>query len=68
MATMAVTFLREATKRGPSSPSMQYRLGLAYLKAGDQKSARESLEQALKMNPQFPEAEDAKRAIATIKG
>ena len=68
MATMAVTFLREATKREGSNPSMQYRLGLAYLKAGDQRNARASLEQALKLNPQFEQADDAKRALATIKG
>ena len=65
---MAVTFLREATKREASNPSIQYRLGLAYLKAGDQGNARASLEQALKLNPQFEQAADAKRALATIKG
>jgi Tfp pilus assembly protein PilF len=66
MATMAVTFLREATKRGPSNPSMQYRLGLAYLKAGDKRNARASLEEALKLNPQFEQADDAKRTLETI--
>jgi Flp pilus assembly protein TadD len=68
MATLAVTFLQEASKHGPANADIQYRLGLAYLKAGDRKNARASFEQALKLNPQFPEAADAKRALATLKG
>ena len=68
MASLAVTFLQEASKRGPTSPSIKYRLGLAYLKNGDQKKARASLEQALKLNPQFEEAADARRALGTLKG
>jgi tetratricopeptide (TPR) repeat protein len=68
MATLAVTYLREASRQGPARADIQYRLGLAYMKAGDQKNARLSLEQALKMNPQLPEAAEAKRALATLKG
>jgi Tfp pilus assembly protein PilF len=68
MGSQAVLFLEEASRQGPPSPGTQYRLGLAYLKTGDTKNARTSFEQALKLNPQFPEADDAKRAIATIKG
>ena len=40
---------------------MQYRLGLAYLQAGDKKNARASLEQALKLDPKFEQADEAER-------
>jgi tetratricopeptide (TPR) repeat protein len=68
MATTAVGFLEEASKQGPANAAIRYRLGLAYLKAGDKKNARSSFEQALKLNPKFPEAEDARRMLATLKG
>jgi tetratricopeptide (TPR) repeat protein len=68
LSTLAITSLEEATKQAPSNPSIRYRLGLAYLKTGDQKKARASLEGALKISPAFKEAEEAKKALATIKG
>jgi Flp pilus assembly protein TadD len=62
----AVRSLREATTQAPSQPSIRYRLGLAYLKNGDQSEARGALEQALRLNPKFPEAAEAKRALAAL--
>jgi Tfp pilus assembly protein PilF len=59
--------MQEASKKGPQTPGSQYRLGLAYMKAGDQKNARASFERALKLNPPSSEAEDVKRALATLK-
>jgi len=64
---LAVTFLVDAARRGPNADT-QYRLGLAYLKNGDKKNARVSFEQALKLNPQFEKAVDAKRELASLKG
>jgi tetratricopeptide (TPR) repeat protein len=68
LASLAVTTLAEASEKAPSDPSIRYRLGLAYLKNGDQKRARASLEGALKLNPEFKEAADAKIVLATLKG
>ncbi len=65
---LAVASLEDAARQAPSDPSIRYRLGLAYLKTGDQKRARSSFEQALKMNSQFKEAADAKRALSTMRG
>ena len=67
LASLAITSLAEATKQAPSNPSIRYRLGLAYLKNGEQHKARGSFEQALKLSPQFKEAEDARRVLATFK-
>ena len=68
MASLAVTFLEEGTRKGPPNPDTLFRLGLAYLKTGDKKNAQASFEQALKLNPQFQEAEQARQALKTIKG
>jgi Flp pilus assembly protein TadD len=68
MASLAVTFLREASRQGPPNADTWYRLGLAYVKNGDQKNARASFEQALKLNPQPDQAENAKKALAALKG
>ena len=68
LAALAVTSLEQATKEAPSNPSIHYRLGLAYLKNGNPKGARNSLQEALKLDPKFREAEDAKRELAAMKG
>jgi len=68
LAGLAVTALQEAASQAPLDPSIHYRLGLAYLKDGDKKKARGSFEQALRLNSDFKEAEDARRALATLKG
>jgi Tfp pilus assembly protein PilF len=47
---------------------VHYRLGLAYLKNGDQNNAQQSLQRALKLNPEFDGSEEAKRVLASMKG
>ncbi|MCU1384008.1 MAG: tetratricopeptide repeat protein [Acidobacteria bacterium] len=68
LATLAITSLEQASRQNPTNPSVHYRLGMAYLKNGDQDKARGALQEALKLNSMFREAEDAKRALSTIKG
>jgi len=68
LASLAVTALRQGAEQAPTNPSVHYHLGLAYLKNGDQKEARKSLEQALKLDPKFASADDVKRVLAGIKG
>ena len=46
--------------------SAQYHLGLTYLKLGNKPKAREALEAALKLNPQFAGADEARSALATL--
>ena len=65
---VAVTTLNEAVKQDPSNPSIRYRLGLAHLQNGNKVEARSMLQNVLKENPKFPEAEDARRVLASIQG
>jgi Flp pilus assembly protein TadD len=67
MAPQAVTFLEEATREEPTNATTHYRLGLAYLKQGNQRAAKLSIQEALKINPNFREADDAKKTLTTIK-
>ena len=58
LATLAVDTLREAARQNPSSAGIHYHLGLAYLKSGNKADAKASLQQVLKLNPQFQEADE----------
>jgi Flp pilus assembly protein TadD len=64
----AITAFQQSVTKAPSNPTNHYHLGLAYLKNGNKAGARQSLERALQLNPQFESADDAKRVLATIKG
>ena len=68
LATLAIATLRQASEQNPSNPVIHYHLGLAYLKNRDTVEARRSLEHALKLNPQFAGADDAKRVLTTLVG
>ncbi|HUK35187.1 MAG TPA: tetratricopeptide repeat protein [Vicinamibacterales bacterium] len=65
---LAISTLQQGIGQHPTDATMHYHLGLAYLKSGKQIEARQSLQEALKLNPQFEAANDAKRVLATIKG
>ena len=68
MASHAVTSLREASQQNPENPVIHYHLGLAYVKAGNIQEGRKSLQAALKLNPAFQGAENARTTLASIKG
>lgn len=61
---LAIDPLRDAAQKEPGNPVYQYRLGVAYSKAGRPDEARQSLEQALKLKPDFPGADDTRRILA----
>lgn len=63
----AVPFLQEGVDRDPRDPVRQYHLGMAYLQKGDEEQARRWLERALKLQPDFQGADDAKKALGSIK-
>jgi len=57
---MAVTHLENAVSR-EGTARRRYHLAMAYYKAGDSKRGRETLNAALRMDPQLPEAQAARR-------
>jgi tetratricopeptide (TPR) repeat protein len=66
MASMAIRSFEESLKRRPDTAEVLYHLGLAHAKAGDEAKAREALERALKLNPQFPGNDVARQTLASV--
>jgi Flp pilus assembly protein TadD len=61
----ALPLLQQNVKKFPKNPTFQYRLGVAQKGAGDLRPARRSLEMALNLKPESPQAEDAKRVLSS---
>jgi tetratricopeptide (TPR) repeat protein len=66
LASLAVTTLREASDQNPKNANIRYHLGLAHLKNGDKVAARSLLEEVLRLNPSFQNADDVRRVLASI--
>jgi tetratricopeptide (TPR) repeat protein len=64
---MALPPLRIAVERQPLNPVYRYHLGLVHMKTGDIDSARESFEQALRLDANFNGAEDARKALKLMQ-
>jgi tetratricopeptide (TPR) repeat protein len=62
----ALALLKDSAAKLPDSPEIHYHLGMTYHKLKDGKAARQSLERALALNPQFPGADQARRTLAEI--
>jgi Tfp pilus assembly protein PilF len=63
---LAVPAFNSAVEKSPNNPLYHYHLGLAHLQAGDQAKGRRALERALALKNDFPGADDARRALATL--
>jgi tetratricopeptide (TPR) repeat protein len=68
LATLAVRSFQESIEKDPKNPSFHYHLGLAYEKTGDPERARQALEQALALNPNFNGADHARKTLQSLKG
>lgn len=64
--SQAIAAFEEITRAEPRNAAYHYRLGLAYSKAGDTEKARRALQEALKLQADFPEADDARKVLATL--
>jgi tetratricopeptide (TPR) repeat protein len=62
----AVTALRTAATALPNNPLVRYHLGRAYAATGETALAREELEAALSIQPDFPKAESARQALDDV--
>jgi Tfp pilus assembly protein PilF len=63
LASLAVPPLERAAAKDPSNPGYQYHLGMAYMKAGNREKARKTLEHALTLKPDLPEAAEVRAAL-----
>jgi tetratricopeptide (TPR) repeat protein len=63
--SLAVTHLESATAKEDTA-RRKYHLAMAYLKAGDPKRGRQTLNAAMKMDPNLPEAQAARQVFAIV--
>ena len=66
MAGMAISMFTRSIEQDPKNPLYHYHLGLALARQGNDAAARASLQHALNLKPDFPEAGDATRALRAL--
>jgi tetratricopeptide (TPR) repeat protein len=64
---LAIPPLESCVEKAPKNPIYFLHLGLAYAKANQPQKARAALEQALKLNPNFQGADEARSALSSLK-
>ncbi|MFH1243938.1 MAG: tetratricopeptide repeat protein, partial [Pseudomonadota bacterium] len=63
----AISELQDSLELDPNNPVINYHLGLAFYKNEQPDAARESLEKALEIKPDFEGADEARRILQNIK-
>ena len=63
---MAITEFEDCLKKDPDNPIIRYHLGMAYLASGQPERGGQSLQEALRLDPDFPEAPNARQALLTL--
>jgi tetratricopeptide (TPR) repeat protein len=66
--TSAINLFKEAVKKEPDNAIFNYHLGLAYAKSGQAALAKQQLERVVKINPNFRDVDELRRAVAEAKG
>jgi len=66
MIAQAVNTLQIAVDIMPDHPVYQFHIGMALAQTGDDSRARRSLERALQLAPNMPEADEARRTLKTL--
>jgi len=67
MYAQATELFREAATKVPDNPTYQYHLGMAYQSEKRTSEARLHLERVLKINPNYENAGDVRRALAELQ-
>ncbi|WP_374763776.1 XrtA/PEP-CTERM system TPR-repeat protein PrsT [Yunchengibacter salinarum] len=62
----ALPALEKAARRAPSDPLVRYHLGMAYLADGQRDAGRAALSQALSLDPDFADADVARRQLIQL--
>jgi len=62
----AIDLFKEAVKKSPNDPTFHYHLGLAYQASDQPGLAKEHLQQVLKLNPNYNDAEGVRKALSQI--
>jgi len=57
---------KQASDKRPEEPAYYYHLGLALAQTGDKAGAKQALERALNLKPDFDGADDARKALSTL--
>jgi tetratricopeptide (TPR) repeat protein len=63
----AISHFDAAVAKDPSNSLYHYHRALALLQRGDDADAKRAFEEALRLNPAFPGADDAKRRLAALR-
>ncbi len=63
----AVVYLKEAAEKVPNVAMIRYHLGMAYYKNGNRDLAKKELNEALKIDPKFQGADEARATLNTLK-
>ena len=67
LASLAVPPLQLAAEKDPKNPTYQFHLGMALAKAGKPDKAKTALEAALKLAPTSPNADEARKTLASLQ-
>jgi tetratricopeptide (TPR) repeat protein len=63
----AIQLLQDCVLKDPGNPLFSYHLGVAYYRSGRDSEAEQYLQTALKLQPDFPYAGDAKQILEVLK-
>jgi tetratricopeptide (TPR) repeat protein len=63
---LAIGLLKESVEKLPTNPFVQFHLGMAQYKNGDKENAKKALQTALKLDQNFPGADEARKALAEL--
>ena len=66
--SVALPLLEDAVKRVPTNPTYRYHLGMVYQKLNDPAHARSAFEGAIKVKPDSPAAQAARKALSELAG
>ena len=65
LPALAISAFERSVEQSPDNPDYHYHLAMAFAKAGDTRRAREAAQQAIKLKPDFA---DAQKLLAQTKG